>query len=85
MTSRPRMLYGFRMDSDGNVTFQDRREARRGRGYRREELFIGGEVAANMDDATKKKLKGAEISSGVKAVANKLSDRIKTDLQIAGD
>ena len=80
----PRMLYGFKMDSDGNVTFQDVVKRVVDGDIDARELFVGGDVAANMDEETRKKLKGAEISSGVKTVANKLADRIKTDLQIAG-
>jgi hypothetical protein len=47
-------------------------------------LIIGGSIVATLDDAVKETLKGAFISSGVKAAAQELKKRIAADLGITG-
>lgn len=81
----PRMLYGFEMDSEGNISLPAVVARVESGDISPSELFIGGDVAANMDDGTKAKLKGAEICPGVKTAADRLIARIKADLKLAGD
>jgi CRISPR-associated protein Cst2 len=81
----PRMLYGFEMDAEGNVSFPGVLKKVECGDLDPKELFIGGEVAETLDDEAKEKLRGAAIAGGVKATARKLRERIMADLGITGE
>lgn len=79
----PRMLYGFGMDAEGNVTFSSILKRVECGDIDPRELFIGGEVAETLDEEIKKKLQGTEIHFGVKTTTAKLCERIKADLGLS--
>ncbi len=79
----PRMLYGFGMDADSNLSFPAIVQKVKAGDINADELIIGGTIAERIDEASDV-LKGAFVDSGVKAAANELKKRIRRDLQLAG-
>jgi CRISPR-associated protein Cst2 len=80
----PRMLYGFEMDSEANLSFPSILKKVADGDIDASEMVIGGAIAATLDDAAKETLKGAFISPGVKAAAQEIKRRISDDLGITG-
>jgi CRISPR-associated protein Cst2 len=80
----PRMLYGFEMDSEANLSFPAILKKVADGDIDAKEMVIGGEVAATLDDEAKETLTGASINSGVKAAAQEIKRRISEDLGITG-
>jgi CRISPR-associated protein Cst2 len=80
----PRMLYGFEMDAESNLSFPAILQKVSDGDIDASELIVGGSIVATLDDAAKETLKGAFISSGVKAAAQELKKRISNDLGITG-
>jgi CRISPR-associated protein Cst2 len=82
----PRMLYGFEMDAEANLSFPALLKKVTDGDVDPRELFIGGSIVESLDDDAKEKLKGAFIGasgkSGVKAAAAKLKEQIASDLKI---
>jgi len=78
----PRLLYGFDMDTQGNVSLPSILKKVACGDINPQELFIGGEVIESLDEADRQTLKGAEIVHGVKAMAGKLCERMKADLRV---
>lgn len=81
----PRMLYGFDMDAEGNISLSSIIAKVECGDIDPTELFIGGDAASSLTAETREKLQGAKIFSGVKAAANELCEIIKKDLGISGD
>ena len=80
----PRMLYGFEMDAEANLSFPAILQKVADGDIDASELIIGGSIVTTLDDAAKETLKSAFISSGVKAAAQELKKRISNDLGVAG-
>jgi CRISPR-associated protein Cst2 len=80
----PRMLYGFEMDAEANLSFPAILKKVADGDIDARELVIGGTIVATLDDDVKEALKGASIGQGVKAAAQELKRRIANDLGIAG-
>jgi CRISPR-associated protein Cst2 len=81
----PRMLYGFEMDSEANLSFPAILKKVADGDIDAKEMVIGGEVAATLDDEAKETLTGASINAGVKAAAVEIKRRISEDLGPTGD
>ncbi len=79
----PRMLYGFEMDDESNLSFPAILQKVKAGDIEPSELIIGGTISERLIGANEV-LKGASITPGVKAAANELKTRIKRDLQFAG-
>lgn len=80
----PRMLYGFEMDSEANLSFPSVLKKVADGDIDANEIVIGGAIAATLDDEAKETLKGASINPGVKAAAQEIKRRISDDLGITG-
>jgi CRISPR-associated protein Cst2 len=78
----PRLLYGFEMDSEANLSFDTVLEKVQSGDIVASELFVGGKVVQTLSDSDKETLKGAFISEGVKQAANALKEKIKSDLGV---
>ena len=78
----PRFLYGFEMDSEANLSFADVLEKVRSGDIPANELFIGGKIINTLSDSEKELLNGASLHEGVKAAANAVKEKIKTDLGV---
>jgi len=80
----PRMLYGFDMNAEGEVSFPALVQKVKDGDIDAKELFIGGSIVHSLDEETKKALAGATISnggaSGVKAAAEAVKKEIRKDL-----
>lgn len=81
----PRLLYGFEMDAEANISFPSILKKVADGDLDASEMVIGGAISATLDDAAKEALKGAFISPGVKAAAQEIKRRISDDLGITGD
>ena len=46
------------------------------------ELFIGGKIVEMLSDTERESLNGASLHDGVKAAANALKTKVKTDLGV---
>ncbi|MDQ3684367.1 MAG: DevR family CRISPR-associated autoregulator [Acidobacteriota bacterium] len=79
----PRMLYGFEMDGEANLSLPAIAQKVKAGDIRADELIIGGTITERLNGAGDV-LKGAFINPGVKAAANELKQRIRRDLQLAG-
>ncbi|MBX9693503.1 MAG: type I-B CRISPR-associated protein Cas7/Cst2/DevR, partial [Cyanobacteria bacterium] len=79
----PRILYGFEMDAEGNVSFSEVLRRVSSGDIKPDELFIAGDIVDTLNDNQRSLLNGAELCSGIKSVAMKLSNRIAEDLGIA--
>jgi CRISPR-associated protein Cst2 len=80
----PRMLYGFEMDAEANLSFPAILKKVADGDIDASEIVIGGSIVAALDDTAKETLKGASINPGVKAAALELKKRISNELGIAG-
>ena len=80
----PRMLYGFEMDAEANLSFPSILKKVADGDIDASEIIIGGSIVATLDDAAKETLRGASITPGVKAAALELKKRISNDLGVAG-
>jgi len=80
----PRMLYGFEMDAEANLSFPCILEKVKNKDIDAKELYIGGNIVAALNDETKNMLRGASLHEGVKAAAQKLTAQIKADLNLKG-
>jgi CRISPR-associated protein Cst2 len=78
----PRFLYGFEMDSEANLSFPSVLEKVKSGDISANELFIGGNIVQTLSDSDRDLLSGAELHDGVKAAANALKEKIKTDLGV---
>lgn len=78
----PRFLYGFEMDSEANISFETVLEKVKSGDISASELFIGGKVVNTLSDSDKGLLNGASLHEGVKAAANALKAKVKTDLGV---
>ena len=78
----PRFLYGFEMDSEANLSFADVLEKVKSGDIPANELFIGGKIVNTLSDSEKELLNGASLYEGVKAAANAVKEKIKTDLGV---
>ena len=78
----PRFLYGFEMDSEGTLSFQKVLEKVKSGDISANELYIGGEIVKTLSDSDRVILDGAFLTEGVKAAADELKDKIKTDLGV---
>ncbi len=80
----PRMLYGFNMNAEGEVSFPALVQKIKDGDIDAKELFIGGSIVHSLDEETMKALAGATISngggSGVKAAAEAVKKEIRKDL-----
>lgn len=80
----PRMLYGFEMSPNGDVSFPALVQKVKDGDIDPKELFIGGSIVHSLDEETKKALAGAAISNGssggVKAAAEGVKKEIRKDL-----
>jgi CRISPR-associated protein Cst2 len=76
----PRLLYGFDMDSQGNLSFPAILEKVKAGDIEAKELFIGGNIVGTLDAAALETLKGASLNPGVKTAASKLKDEISKQL-----
>lgn len=81
----PRMLYGFEMDAEANLSVPAILKKVGDGDIDSSELIVGGAIVAALDDSAKETLKGAFISPGVKAAAQELKRRITNDLGITGE
>ncbi|MCD9186644.1 MAG: DevR family CRISPR-associated autoregulator [Pyrinomonadaceae bacterium] len=78
----PRMLYGFEMDSEANLSFDAVLEKVKSGDISANELFIGGNVVNTLSGSDKELLNGASLHEGVKAAANILKAKIQSDLGV---
>lgn len=78
----PRLLYGFEMDADANLSFGAILEKVKSGDVLASELFIGGKIAQNLSGSDREILNGAFVGEGVKQAANALKERAKTDLGV---
>jgi CRISPR-associated protein Cst2 len=78
----PRILYGFEMDSLGNLSFEAVLEKVKCGDVLPKELFIGGSIVKTLSESDRTSLEGAFLSDSVKAAATKLKDKIKEDLGV---
>lgn len=76
----PRMLYGFVLDEDGNLTIPEIIRRIEAGDIDAKELIIGGAIAESEDV---KKLKGASVSVGVKKAAEEVKKRIEKALKLS--
>ena len=81
----PRFLYGFEMDSETNLSFPAVLEKVKSGDISANELFIGGKIVQTLSDSDRETLNGAFLHEGVKAAAEELKRRIKTDLGVTGE
>lgn len=81
----PRMLYGFEMDAEANLSFPSILKKVADGDIDAKEMVIGGAIAATLEDEAKEILNGASINAGVKAAAQEIKRRISSDLGITGD
>lgn len=91
----PRLLYGFEMNKEANLSFDAVLNKVEAGDISANELFIGGSIVETLDTRARAILKitddktdagsnseGAFVSRGVKAAAMALEDRIKRDLNV---
>jgi CRISPR-associated protein Cst2 len=78
----PRMLYGFQMDAEANLSFPAILKKVADGDIDAKEMVIGGEIAATLNDEAKETLTGASINPGVKTAAQEIKRRITNDLGI---
>lgn len=78
----PRLLYGFEMEAEGQLSLPAILKKVASGDIAANELLIGGEIVETLDDEAKKTLEGAFIHSGVKAVMTELKRRITADLNL---
>jgi len=78
----PRILYGFEMDAEANLSISTILEKVANGDVAANELYIGGTIVAMLDDEAKKILEGACLHAGVKAASEVLKKRIKADLNL---
>ncbi|PYS25480.1 MAG: type I-B CRISPR-associated protein Cas7/Cst2/DevR [Acidobacteria bacterium] len=82
----PRMLYGFEMDPEGNLSIPAILRKVEDGDIKADELFIGGAIVRSLDDKSKELLNGAALGNGakagVKAAADALKQRIRADLNL---
>jgi CRISPR-associated protein Cst2 len=76
----PRILYGFEMDAESHLSFPALLDKVRSGDIAAQELFIGGKFTASLTDEERQTLAGAFLHEGVKAAAQAVTARIKTDL-----
>jgi len=82
----PRILYGFEMDAEGHLSFPAVLEKVQNGDINAGELLIGGKIVAALSDDERQTLEkaGAFLHEGVKATAQELKRRIKSDLGTNG-
>ncbi len=80
----PRMLYGFEMDSEANLSFPSILKKVADGDIDASEMVIGGAITETLDETSRNTLKGASINPGVKAAAQEIKRRISDDLGMAG-
>jgi CRISPR-associated protein Cst2 len=80
----PRMLYGFEMDAEANLSFPAVLQKVRAGDIAADELLVGGTIAESLDDEAKRLLEKAFVRPGVKAVAEEVKNRMRHDLNGAG-
>ncbi len=78
----PRFLYGFEMDSKGEISFEAVLDRVQSGDISADELYIGGKIVKTISESQKEILGGAFLSDGVKNAANALKDKIKVDLGV---
>jgi CRISPR-associated protein Cst2 len=82
----PRVLYGFEMDSDANLSFPAVLQKVKTGDVSADELYIGGSIVGRLSDDDKKLLhqdgKGAFLHEGVKATVEKLTGQVRKDLGV---
>ncbi|MCI0412374.1 DevR family CRISPR-associated autoregulator [bacterium] len=78
----PRILYGFDMHSDMNLSFPGILERIKNRDIQPNELFIGGSIVTTFTEEDLKILQGAFVDNGVRAAVDKLKHRIRRDLEL---
>lgn len=78
----PRLLYGFEMDSEANLSFSTVLEKVKSGDISANELFIGGKIVQTLSDSERNLLSGASLHEGVKAAANALKAKIQADLGV---
>lgn len=82
----PRMLYGFEMDAEANLSFPAVLEKVRNGDIAANELYIGGNIIKALSNADRELLSGngnsASLHDGVKAAAQKLKEQVQKDLGV---
>jgi CRISPR-associated protein Cst2 len=82
----PRLLYGFEMDTDTNLSFPIILEKVKNGDIAANELYIGGNIVKALSDEDRKLLSGngigAFLHDGVKATAQKLKEQVRKDLGV---
>jgi CRISPR-associated protein Cst2 len=78
----PRFLYGFDMNSETNLSFPTVLGKVKSGDISATELFVGGQIVQALTDAEKEILNGASLHDGVKAAANALKAKVKSDLGV---
>jgi CRISPR-associated protein Cst2 len=78
----PRILYGFDMDAEANLSFDAILDKVKSGDISANELYIGGQFVSSLDEETKKILEGASLHTGIKAAASALRDKIKSDMSL---
>lgn len=77
----PRFLYGFRLDSTGQLTLPEIMQRVNAGDITATELVVGGPIA-DLSDGKKLKEKGAFVHAGVKAAAEEAKRRIRESLKL---
>lgn len=80
----PRLLYGFEMDAEANLSFPTILEKVKNGDIAASELYIGGSIIKTLSDEERQLLNdnGAFLHEGVKATAQKLKERVQKDLGV---
>ncbi|HAF24376.1 MAG TPA: type I-B CRISPR-associated protein Cas7/Cst2/DevR [Blastocatellia bacterium] len=82
----PRLLYGFEMDADANLSFPTIVDKVKNGDIAASELYVGGSIVRTLSDADREHLNGdgngAFLHEGVKATAENLKQQVRKDLGI---
>ncbi|MCC6328789.1 MAG: DevR family CRISPR-associated autoregulator [Acidobacteria bacterium] len=78
----PRILYGFEMDAEANISFRSVLEKVNSGDIVASELYIGGKITQSLSESDREALKGASLNDGVKGAAAALREKVKTDLGV---
>lgn len=78
----PRILYGFQVNADGDVSFPDVVRRVQAGDINAQEVIIGGAIS-ELSDGKKLGEAGATLKSGVKAAADEVRKRINETLKLA--
>ena len=73
----PRLLYGFSLDDDGQLSISEILRRTRAKDIGAEELVLGGAIIGLLSEKDREVLRGAELHEGVRAACESACKRLK--------